>query len=506
MARAHRSTPAERLQSVRHLLAHRGEYGVVTQVSRALGTSRQTLYAWLARGEQALAAAFPPTAPPARASPALERQILALLVEGHTSYRGIQRLMAELLGQRVSLPTISAVVTAAQERARQWLTTHLPHAPRAVALDEMYGKARRGAYLHVVDVASGAVWAAEGPLPVDAETWTLVLWEAEAHGLRWSQVVTDGAGAMQQACATVAPTVVVQRDLWHVLHRCGQVQGRVDRQWAAADAQTAVVARQAARLAAGQPARGRTPQTDPVAHAAAVAVARRTGDALRFLTAELRRLLDVVVLDARGLLDWAQRCGDLESVLALLAEVATAAPATVRREVQGLHKHLTQALPGLLVFAGALDRVQQDLRAVLPAEHQALLAWAWHRRDRLGVASATLVSWVPVPWRPAARVLLHAWDSTVRVSSAVERWHSILRPHLAAHRTLSAGLLALLAVWHNHRVFPRGAHRGQSPLHLSGLTDAPTDWLVALGYPPSDTPALPILVPASPAPLLQLVA
>src|SRR3954451_4259957 len=121
MARAHRSTPAERIQSVRHLLAHRGEYGVVTQVSRALGTSRQTLYAWLARGEQALVAAFPLAAPPASATPALERQILALLVEGHTSYRGIQHLMAELLGQRVSLPTISAVVTAAQERARQWL-------------------------------------------------------------------------------------------------------------------------------------------------------------------------------------------------------------------------------------------------------------------------------------------------------------------------------------------------------------------------------------------------
>src|SRR5436190_14681674 len=199
MARAQRSTPAERVQAGRHLVADRGRYGVVTRRSRARGTSRQTLYAWLARGEQALAAAFRRAAPPARAAPALERQMLTLLVEGHTRYRGLQRLLAALLGQRVSLATIGAVVTAAQERARQWLTTHLPGAPRAVALDEMYGKARQGAYLHVVDVASGAVWAAEGPLPVDAETWTLVLWEAEAHGLRWSQVVTDGAGAMQQA-------------------------------------------------------------------------------------------------------------------------------------------------------------------------------------------------------------------------------------------------------------------------------------------------------------------
>jgi hypothetical protein len=77
------------------------------------------------------------------------------------------------------------------------------------------------------------------------------------------------------------------------------------------------------------------------------------------------------------------------------------------------------------------------------------------------------------------------WDGAARASSAVEGWHSILRPHLAVHRTLSAGLLALVAVWHNHRVFTRGSHRGSSPLQLSGMAEAPSDWLVALGYPPA---------------------
>jgi hypothetical protein len=89
---------------------------------------------------------------------------------------------------------------------------------------------------------------------------------------------------------------------------------------------------------------------------------------------------------------------------------------------------------------------------------------------------------VPEEWRAAARMLLVAWEGAVRASSAVENWHSILRPHLAVHRTLSSGMLALLAVWHNHRVFKRGVHQGYSPLQLSGIADAPTDWLVALGY------------------------
>ena len=90
----------------------------------------------------------------------------------------------------------------------------------------------------------------------------------------------------------------------------------------------------------------------------------------------------------------------------------------------------------------------------------------------------------------------------MRASSAVETWHSVLRPHLAVHRTLSPGLLALLAVWHNHRVFPRGVHQGQSPLHLSGLIDAPTDWLVALGYPPAEHDCgAPVPLPVRQSPL-----
>ena len=77
-----------------------------------------------------------------------------------------------------------------------------------------------------------------------------------------------------------------------------------------------------------------------------------------------------------------------------------------------------------------------------------------------------------------------AWQGAVRASSVVENWHSIVRPHLAVHRSLSAGLLAVLAVWHNYRVAPRGVHEGLSPLQRSGMVKPATDWLVALGYPP----------------------
>ena len=149
-----------------------------------------------------------------------------------------------------------------------------------------------------------------------------------------------------------------------------------------------------------------------------------------------------------------------------------------------------------MAFVARLDAVQQDLALVLGQEGLALLAWAWQRRKVLEMDAATLVAAVPACWQAAARVLIEAWETATRASSAVENWHSIIRPHLAVHRVLSAGMLALLAVWHNHRLFSRGAHKGHSPLHLSGLTDAPSDWLVALGYPPESTGTISLLAEA----------
>ena len=161
-------------------------------------------------------------------------------------------------------------------------------------------------------------------------------------------------------------------------------------------------------------------------------------------------------------------------------------PRAQHAELKRLQTHVATALPDLLAFVPQLDAVQQDMRVVLGQAGLDVVAWAWQRRALLGPHPDDLRALLPESWRGAARVLMAAWEAALRASSAVENWHSILRPHLAAQRRLSSGMLALLAVWHNHRVFTRGVHAGQSPLQLSGMRDAPIDWLVALGYPPAD--------------------
>jgi hypothetical protein len=492
MGQSHPSTPEQRAQWASQMLAHEQEYGVISRLSASIGVSRPTLYAWKARARQALQHAFCDTSTTALVSPDLARHILTLLLESHSSYANIQVCLRRLLGVRISIGTIVAVVQEAQQRALRWMATHAPSDARALALDEIYANNRQGAYLNVVDTHSWAVWAAEGPLPVDAESWTLLLWLAQDRGLKWYTTVSDGGDALRSACQTVDPDGCHGRDHWHIFHSVSQVQHRLARRLRALQERTPTVERQAARLAAGLKPRGGKPRTDLEAHLAEIDDMERTLKELKSLGQLLRELLAVVVLDQQGVQAAPRRQQDLTALLELLKELHSTAPSTVQAELKRLHTHLHLAQGALLTFVARLDSVHQAVCPVVGLGGLALVGWAWLRRKVLGWDTEQLLAGLPQGWRAPARVLIHAWERATRASSAVENWHSIVRPHLAVHRVLSSGMLALLAVWHNHRVFSRGVHKGHSPLQLSGMVEAPTDWLLALGYPPESTPEMPM--------------
>jgi hypothetical protein len=312
----------------------------------------------------------------------------------------------------------------------------------------------------------------------------LLLWLAQDRGLKWHTTVSDGGDAVRSACQTVDPDGRHARDHWHLFHSFNQVFQRLARRHRVLQERTPTIERQAARLAAGQKARGGKPRTDLDAHQAEIAELARTLTELRALGHLLREVLAVVVLDRDGLQAAPRREQNLSVVLELLAELQSSAPTALQSELKRLHTHIRLAQQALLSFVAPLDAVQQAMRPVVGPDGLALIGWAWLRRTTLGWDTEQLVANLPEGWHAAARVLIHAWETATRASSAVENWHSILRPHLAVHRSLSSGMLALLAVWHNHRVFSRGAHKGHSPLELSGITDAPSDWLVGLGYRP----------------------
>jgi len=166
------------------------------------------------------------------------------------------------------------------------------------------------------------------------------------------------------------------------------------------------------------------------AHQADVAQVQQTDADLRALGQELQHVLAVVVLDRGGVQDWARRQPDLAALVDLVADVHTHACAPLQAEIGRLHTQLRLAQTAVLTFVARLDQVQQDMAVVLGMDGLAVLAWAWQRRGVLEMDGAQLVAALPPHWQAAARVMVHAWETAGRASSAVENWHSILRPHL----------------------------------------------------------------------------
>src|SRR2546421_1556665 len=477
----HCSTVQQRVSMVSQMLAI-PIHGQVSQLGRAHQVSRQTLYRWAARGRQALEEAMGHQLVPPKQNEAISFLVLTLLIETHASYRGIQTCLRELHGVHVSLGRIVGIVKEAGQRAQSWLNHQQATTARALALDEQYSSQRGKAYLNVIDVHSGQVWATVPPVEVDGESWTLLLWYLQEQGMNCVSTVSDGGRAIQEAVSQVHGQEQHQRDVWHLFHVAAQVQGRLDRSVQAEQDRLLTIQRQADALAHGIPRRGRRPKATLAEQQACLSQMSYVAEGVRYLCQEMHTLLEVVVPLSDGLLTSERRQGEIVTVLDLLDELVPSASTALQGQLQMLAKQLRLALPQTLLFARRLDAIQEQASRVLGSEAVALLAWAWLRRAVLGPTSEHLLQSIRPAWRAVASGLLAAWDQAVRASSAVQNWHSIVRPHLAVHRTLSAGMLSLLAVWHNHRIAPRGPHEGLSPLQRTDSTSSAHHWLAALGY------------------------
>jgi transposase-like protein len=483
----HCSTPQQRIEWVIQLLASPACHGRVSQVSRDHHVSRQSLYRWKQKAEQTLNDVFA-AKPPVPAGPQIEKQVLTLLIEAHASYRQIQACLQRMLGRRVSIGTICAIVQQAGERARSWLSRQRSSSVRALALDEQFSSQRGEAYLNVVDVHSGQVWASLPPASVEGESWMIVLWDLQAQGVSYDITVSDGGHAIHEALKQLKQQQTHQRDVWHVFQQAAKLQARLETLVSHEEERLRTITRYEQRQAQGERITGRPPTTNAEKQRQAVEQLMHVWEAVAYLFRELHHLLDVVLLDrmAQGrLMSVSRRQEELETLIHLVFEVAPQAPPSVQHDVQGIARLLQLALPSLLPFAHQLEGKHQQAVQTLGREAVHLLAWAWQRRNILGPDLQTLVQGFAPAWRPVAHLLFESWNQAVRASSVVENWHSIVRPHLAVHRTLSAGMLALLAVWHNHRIAPRGPHADLSPLQRSQTAQVETDWLTALGYLPT---------------------
>jgi hypothetical protein len=473
----HCSTPEQRIEWTMNIVRSPSCHGLSSQYRRDHQVSRQTLYRWKQKAEQALKEVFICRPKPRTQHPEVQRQVLTLLIEAHASYREIQTCLKSLLGTSLSLGSVCSIVEQAGARARAWLCRQPSATARALALDEQFSSKRGEAYLSVVDVHSGQVWASLPRAAGEGESWMIALWDLQAQGVTYDVTVSDGGNAIHEALKELGQLSQHQRDGWHLFHLAAKIQGRVETALEQEEHRLQTISRYEERKARGEHFSGRPPTTTRAMQEHIVSQLLNVWEAVAYLFQQVQPLLEVVIIDATstsGLLCAPSRQAELETLVSLLFELEERVPTSLKSDLHLIARHMQLALPSLLHFTHPLEsRHQQALQ---------VSAWAWQRRKILGPDLKTLLQGFAPAWRPIAQLLCEGWSQAVRASSVVENWHSILRPHLAVHRTLSANLLA---VWHNHRIAPRGPHVGLSPLQRSQANHIEADWLTVLGYLPA---------------------
>ena len=393
----HCSTMEERVHMICQMVAQ-PTHGLVSQLSRAHQVSRQTLYRWSAIGRKVLEEALATTVVSMKRSMSVPTLVLTLLIETHGRYRGIQSALRSLHGVKISVGTIARIVKEAGQRAQGWMKNQRAETVRALALDEQYSSQRGKAYLNIIDVHSGQVWASTPPVAVDGESWTLLLWYLSEQGIEPVSTVSDGGRAIAEALSQLQREQTHQRDIWHLLHVAAQVQGRLDRAVKTEQDRVPALQRQAERLAAGKRAQGRPSKTTVREHHALLTQMESVADGVRSLCEQLHGLLDVVIMRGGRILSSEERQAEVETIVDLLDEVAGVAQPGLQQHIQMLSKQLRLALPHALLFARQLHRTQEHASHILGSEAVALLAWAWLRREVLGPNSRDLLHGLPSNW------------------------------------------------------------------------------------------------------------
>lgn len=459
-----------------------GQYGFISGLAHDCGTSRQFFYDLRGKTQTALGIALAPGTPgrPAIAHQLevdralLDRAIVVLSQVAHASVRGIQECLREILTVQRSIGAIHAVLVEAADRAKA--LPLVPGRPVQAAVDELFAAGRP--ILEVVDHHSAAVLALEGAPSRDETAWGCTMLDLLAQGVTISSAVSDGAEGLR-AGLRAAGLSEPRLDHWHTLRDLGRLgrslEAEAYRRLDEAERAQRAAAAETYRLAHGHRAgRGRPLKvaSDPLSVQRAIqesAEAMRRADGVAIVLAAVRETLRPV--DARsGRPHRPQESkADLEAAAVLLRELGGRAVEVARI--------LEQRAEGLVAYLVELQAALQGPRERLGEEVVALLGWSWQHREGLGLGDAGDV------WpqdAETARAVWAALEGAVRATGMAENLNSVLAFHRAAHRGLPDNVLAVLEVYRNHRVFPRGKRAGRSPLALLGLPSP--HWLDALGY------------------------
>jgi hypothetical protein len=455
----------------------------LSDLARRHHVSRRFLYRQKRRASQALELAFAPAAsaqeqvlfylPVTRSW--LEQLVLALLLIGHGSLRGVHELLRDLFDYQQSLGAIHALARRACAKAATHNARQDLRRVQVAALDEIF-QVRRPV-LTVVDVASTYCCLLSQEEHRDAATWGVRLLDLQQQGFAPGSAIADAGKGLRAGLKLALPDVLCRADVFHSERDLGAVVRFLEnRAYTAVAACDKLQRQHAQRRGRAEPQLAQHLEQAQRESERAVALA----DDVRVLAGWLRS--DVLAVAGPCL---AVREQLFDFVLDQLQARASLCPHRLEPVCRSLHKYKRE----LLAFVQEVDwdigslaayaRVPTEVVRELVAVQELPLASAarWQRqqglRRQLGKGYAELSGLVE-----------QLRGGVVRASSVVENVNSRLRGYFFLRREVGGGYLELLRFFLNHRRFLRSEHPervGKSPAELlSGQEHG--HWLELLGY------------------------
>jgi hypothetical protein len=461
----------------------------VSALARRHAVSRPLLYRDARRASDALEACFDP--PPDEAdvlfdlpvTPSWRRQfVLALVLAGHASFRGIQEIFEDVLDEEgLSLGSIHNLLQEAVQKARLINQAEDLSPVRVGVHDEIFQA--RQPVLVGVDARSTYCYLLSVEDHRDETTWGTHLLDLASRGFQPDYTIADGGVGLRAGQAAACPGVACHADVFHAERELGRLATYLEhRAWAAMAARQKVQAR-CDRAARPQ---SRHHREQPTLERRLQA-ARHTETEAVGLADDVHILADWMGRDVLALAgpDLATRRELFDFVLQELRRREARCPhrlTPVRRMLEG-------ARDDLLAFAGVLEERFEELAARFGVPRFLVQAVAENEgRDDSA----------PAFWQHQARLYHHlggrlealttavreVFAETPRASSLVENLNSRLRTYFFLRRQIGDDYLELLRFYLNHRRFPRSERPervGRSPAEL--LTGRPhAHWLELLGF------------------------
>lgn len=455
----------------------------ISQLASAHQVSRKFVYSQADKAEIALAECFQPTPKEEQVlfylpvtKSWLMQFVLALVLIGHCSYRGIQEILRDVFDWSMSLGHIHTITRSGLAKAREINQAQDLSAIRVGSHDEIFQAGQP--ILTGIGLESLYCYLLAPAEHRDATTWGYHLLELAAQGLKPDYTIADAAKGLRAGQQEAWGAIPCHGDVFHIEYQCGQLVHYLHRRAAKTTTQRHDLEQQMAKAKQ----RGKGHQVSKK-----LALARRAETQALHLAADVQSLVDWLQHDVLTLAgpSVATRKALYDFIVAQLQQREAACP----HRMVPVRRALENQRDDLLAFAAVLEQklhhIAQDFALPFDLVEQ-LCQLHTHNPETTTYwqLAATLHTQLQGRFFAVQAAVMAALNHTHRASSAVENLNGRLRNYFFLRRQVGPEYLDLLRFFLNHRTFLRSEcpeRVGKSPTELMTGQKHP-HWLELLGY------------------------